>query len=173
MIWHNVPTGTFFSQFENKDNIFQMEGFFGLSYEFFYCVDISVNKILTEPGVLVQWNCGFSPGCFKWVILIINSEFFVYYVCGLWSGYVFSFNEISSYILYSIVYTRICICGYWLFTSCMFLNWTYHEYLKWIKFHFKYCLCRQVSACFVCLFCVIGQFSWPWLMIYDILLKIS
>ena len=76
-IWHTFLTGKFSHQFENKDTPFWVEGIYDLAYELCYWVDVVVNQILTEPGLLVQWHCDFSPGCFKQLGVIVNSVIYI------------------------------------------------------------------------------------------------
>ena len=54
MIWNTVQHGQFYRQFENKDTIFQVEVISDQAYDFCYCVEIAVNRILTKSGHFVQ-----------------------------------------------------------------------------------------------------------------------
>ena len=53
LTWNTVLPEQFPLKFENKDNILHTEGVFKVSYELWYCVDISVYHIQTEHGNLV------------------------------------------------------------------------------------------------------------------------
>ena len=46
--------GIFNHPFENTDTLFRVEVVSDLAYEFYSCVDISVNQILTKYSQLVQ-----------------------------------------------------------------------------------------------------------------------
>ena len=61
IIWHTVMTGKFCRKFENKDNLFQMEGVSDLSNELCYSVEIAVNNTLKEPGSFVKCCHDFFP----------------------------------------------------------------------------------------------------------------
>ena len=54
LICHTVLNGQFYSQFENKDTNFHMEGVSDLSYELCYCVENEVHQIQTQYGILVH-----------------------------------------------------------------------------------------------------------------------
>ena len=60
--WNNVQHRLFLHQFENKYTIFWVEVVSDLTCEFYYCVDISLNQILTTSVHLVQWHRGFFLG---------------------------------------------------------------------------------------------------------------
>ena len=62
MLFNTMMHGHSSHQFENKDTIFQVRVVSDQSYELFYCLDISVIHILTKPGNLFQWHCGFFGG---------------------------------------------------------------------------------------------------------------
>ena len=59
LIWHTVLPGQFFCKFENKDPPFQIKVVSDVSYELWYCGDITVSNIQTEPCSLVQWHFDF------------------------------------------------------------------------------------------------------------------
>ena len=46
----------FLRPFEDKDTLFHVEAVSDLTYEFCYCVKISLNQILIKFGHLVQWH---------------------------------------------------------------------------------------------------------------------
>ena len=63
--WKTVQHGLVSHPFENKDTIFRVEVVSDLAYDFCYCVEISVNQILTKYGHLVQWHLDFILGGFQ------------------------------------------------------------------------------------------------------------
>ena len=65
MTWNTVNHGQFYHPFEDRDSIFRVEALSDLTYEFFSCVDIAVNHILTKYEHLVKWHCGFLGGVSK------------------------------------------------------------------------------------------------------------
>ena len=52
--WDTAYHELLYYTFENKDFIFRVEVVSDLAYEFCFCVDISVNHILTKSGNLMK-----------------------------------------------------------------------------------------------------------------------
>ena len=68
--WNNVQHGGFPHPFEKKILFFRVEVVYDLAYECYYCVDITVNQILTEPERLVKCH----RDCFIWAFQTTGSN---------------------------------------------------------------------------------------------------
>ena len=65
VICHTVLPGHFPPQLESINNPFRVERVSDLAYELCYCVDATVNQILTKPGLFVQLHYDCFPCKFQ------------------------------------------------------------------------------------------------------------
>ena len=74
LIWKTVMPRKFLRRFGNKDTTLHTEGVSDVSYELWYCVEITLYQIPTEPKHLV--NCNYD--CVLWgfqnTVICIKSD---------------------------------------------------------------------------------------------------
>ena len=115
MVWNTVLTRQFPHKFENKDNIFRVEVASDLYYEFllFLCCSDSDTTKTWALGSVTLW---FFSGCFERLGIFIKRYIYNHHFLCVWSGYRFSFNNISRFIMYSNFFTIMCLYSELLFT---------------------------------------------------------